>query len=220
MKRIEVLYEDDDCLVVSKPAGLPVQGGNRVSVSLDAILEAERQPRPLLVHRLDKETSGVLLTAKTPSAAAYFSRLFAEKAVRKRYFAVSRRMGETDESGTINAPIDVRGSPKEAVTRYRSLSENDGFVLLEIEIATGRTHQIRSHLVMNGLPVLGDANYGNFAANRDVRKRFGIRRQLLHAFRLVLPLKDGRVLDVSAPVPDYFTEALKTLGLRQIGETV
>jgi 23S rRNA pseudouridine955/2504/2580 synthase len=218
MKRIEILYEDNDCLVVSKPAGLPVQGGNKVSVSLDAILEAEWQPRPLLVHRLDKETSGVLLAAKSAKAAAYFSRLFAGKAVRKRYLAVSRSENGTEESGTINEMLAVRGSPKEAVTHYRRLSENCGFVLLGVELGTGRTHQIRRHLAQSRLPVLGDAKHGAFALNRDMRERFGIRRMLLHSSRLTLPLEGGRVLDVSAPLPDYFTEALKTLGLKLTGE--
>jgi 23S rRNA pseudouridine955/2504/2580 synthase len=213
-KGIEVLYEDDECLVINKAAGLPVQGGKGAAVNLDAILSASRKPRPLLTHRLDKDTSGVILTAKTPAAAAWFSREFAGKRVKKQYLALCCP-GKTavQDRGTINARLSAKGALKDALTRYELLEAAGGFALLRIEPGTGRMHQIRRHLSQEGLPIIGDDKYGDFALNRRLRSGSGVKRMLLHASRLAIPLPGGRILDVSAPLPGYFTEALAALGL-------
>jgi 23S rRNA pseudouridine955/2504/2580 synthase len=210
MKNITVLFENDLCLVLNKPAGLAVQGGKGVGASLDAILASEYSPRPLLVHRLDKDTSGVILTAKTKEAAALFGQLFTRsrngpEGLRKIYLAVCAGKPEKGE-GTITDRVIVHGLSKEARTRYKVLESGSAeFSLLELELDTGRMHQIRRHLAGLGCPILGDDKYGDFALNRKLRKDRGLRKLLLHASRLVIPAwVSGRVIDVTAPLPEYF----------------
>jgi 23S rRNA pseudouridine955/2504/2580 synthase len=197
-------------MVLNKPAGLAVQGGKGVGVSLDRILEEEFSPRPLLVHRLDKDTSGLILVAKNREAAVRFSALFAgekggqNRDILKRYLAVCAGRPEPGQ-GVISLDLPVRGEPKRSRTAYRLLAERDGFSLLELELGTGRMHQIRRHLAIIGHPVLGDDKYGNFTLNRELRKTRGLRRLLLHASRLLIDGDaPGFTLDVTAPLPDYF----------------
>jgi 23S rRNA pseudouridine955/2504/2580 synthase len=218
MRKPETLYEDDDCLVINKPAGLPVQGGRGADVNLDVILTALYSERPLLVHRLDRDTSGALLTAKTPGAAAYFSRIIAGRLARKQYLALCHTAKEPAgrKTGTFCGCLSMKGVLKDARTRYRRLAENGGFALFQLEIETGRTHQIRRHLAANNLPVLGDDKYGDFALNKRLRAGAGIKRLMLHASRLTLPLRSGGLLDVSAPVPAAFKDAMAALGLEYI----
>ncbi|MDR2068707.1 MAG: RluA family pseudouridine synthase [Spirochaetaceae bacterium] len=210
MKHITVLYEDDRCIVLNKPAGLPVQGGEGVGASLDALLAEEWSPRPLLVHRLDKDTSGIILAAKNREAAALFSALFAggkgtgKGAVEKRYLGVCAGHPRP-ESGIIEADLTIRGETKAALTRYTRISGTGEFSLLELELGTGRMHQIRRHLSHIGNPILGDDKYGNFALNKRLRKERGLKRLLLHASRLRIPASlCGFPLEVEAPLPDYF----------------
>jgi len=215
----EIVYEDGSCMVVNKPAGLAVQGGKGIGVSLDGILAASRPERPLLVHRLDRDTSGLVLVAKNRAAAAFFSKLLGggrggsdsgSGGAVKRYLAVCGGKPEKP-AGTIRLDLDVRGSAKKSETRYRLLETLSvgGFCLLELELGTGRMHQIRRHLAMSGTPVLGDDKYGDFALNRALRKTRNLRRLLLHASRLVVPeTPDGLRLDVEAPPPGYFADFL------------
>jgi len=209
MKNIDVVHEDGFCVVVNKPAGLAVQGGEGVGASLDGILAASFPERPLLVHRLDRDTSGLVLAAKGRPAAAAYSRLFgggASAGVTKRYLAVCRGAPEGGE-GAIRLDLDVRGSARKSETRYRLVERLAGgeFSLLELELGTGRMHQIRRHLAMAGCPVLGDDRHGDFALNRALRKSAGLRRLLLHAERLVVEgAPGGSRLDAHAPPPDYF----------------
>ena len=221
--RLDIVYEDDFCIVVNKPAGLAVQGGKGVGASLDAILAALRADRPLLVHRLDRDTSGLVLAAKGRRAAADFSALFragASGGAVKSYTAVCAGIPER-RAGTIRLDIEARGSAKMAETRYRVAEEfgcgqaahfgmAGGFALLELELGTGRMHQIRRHLAMIGCPVLGDDKYGDFALNRALRKSAGLRGLLLHASRLEVPrAPGGSRLDVRAPLPERFARFLE-----------
>jgi 23S rRNA pseudouridine955/2504/2580 synthase len=214
MKQITLVYENEYALVFIKPAGLPVQGGERVGVSLDSILTRDFKDRPLLVHRLDKDTSGLILTAKTREAAAAFSSLFSgghkegekKAGIVKQYLAVCAGSPEPPQ-GLIRVSLDIRGRRRESLTSYRLLESMGGFSLLELELGTGRMHQIRRHLSHIGHPVLGDDNYGDFSLNRTLRGERGLRKLLLHAFRLAFPpfppfLPQG--LDLRAPLPEYF----------------
>jgi len=210
MKSIEILYEDDFSIVVNKPAGLAVQGGKGVKSSLDKILQEIRSPPPLLVHRLDKDTSGVLLAAKGRENAARFSRLLGEhRKTVKQYIAVCAGSPEKKE-GTIAADLKIRQSMKKSETRYRVIKEGKlplpqtlDYCVLELELRTGRMHQIRRHLAMNGTPILGDDKYGDFSLNKKIRKA-GVKRLLLHASRLVI--REEPILDVHAPLPEYFAQ--------------
>jgi len=201
LKTIKILYEDEHCLVIDKPAGLAVQGGKGVKSSVDTILAEIRAPAPLLVHRLDKDTSGVLLTAKTKEDAARFSRLLGtDRQAVKRYIAVCAGSPEKKE-GIIAQDLMIKGSLKKSETRYKVLKSGE-FSVLELELGTGRMHQIRRHLALSGNPVLGDDKYGDFALNKKLHKEAGLKRLLLHSSRLVI--KNEFQLDVTAPLPEYF----------------
>jgi 23S rRNA pseudouridine955/2504/2580 synthase len=216
MKGVEILYEDGECIVINKPAGLPVQGGRGADVNLDVILANLRKPRPLLVHRLDKDTSGVILTAKTPTAAAYFSRIIAGKQVCKRYLAVCRFDADSlsEISGVIDANLTQNGVSKEALTHYRRLAAANGYALFQLELGTGRMHQIRRHLAQSGLPIIGDSKYGDFSLNKRFRKESGVKHLLLHASSLRFSPQNRNILEVSAPLPAYFSKALEILSIQ------
>ena len=225
MKNIEILREDDLSIIVNKPAGLPVQGGKGVKSSLDKILAEYCSLRvsgtvPLLVHRLDKETSGVLLAAKGHEAAARFSGCFsasygknppAEKKAVKLYTAVcvasAEPAAQKQNEGIITDELMIHGVLKESKTYYRVIKTcplpeiNLECSVLELELGTGRMHQIRRHLAMNGNPILGDDKYGDFQLNKKLRRLTGLKRLLLHASRLII--KEFEI-DVTAPLPEYF----------------
>ena len=221
-RRLRILFENDSCLILDKPSGLAVQGGEGVSVSLDSILSEQYPLRPLLVHRLDKDTYGVILVAKTKEAAAGFSALFAGgqakngRALVKQYLGVCSGI-PSQEQGVIRQKLEIRGkrglrSEKESETHYKLLSASDAggipCSLLELELGTGRMHQIRRHLARIAHPLLGDDKYGDFSLNKKLRKLCGLKHLLLHASRLVIPpvppfIPEG--LDISAPLPEYFS---------------
>ena len=222
MKNIEILYEDNSVIVVNKPAGLSVQGGKEVKTSLDKILAQIREPAPLLVHRLDKDTSGVLLAAKGREAAALFSRMLSQK-TKKLYIAVCAGHPEKEE-GVITQELFIHGKMKDSITKYKTIKEGEisisqthtsaqentskteqstvKYSVLEMELGTGRMHQIRRHLAMIGNPVIGDDKYGDFSLNRKLKKH-GVKRLLLHAARLTI---SGEInLDVRSPLPECFS---------------
>jgi 23S rRNA pseudouridine955/2504/2580 synthase len=223
LRKIPVLFENDFCMVLDKPSGLAVQGGKGVKTSLDSILSEEFEPRPLLVHRLDRDTSGVILVAKTKEAAAALSSLLGSGRLVKQYLGVCAGIpggGEGGERGAIRLDLDVRGKEREAETFYQlvktascALPDTGAFFcsLLKLELGTGRMHQLRRHLALVGHPLLGDDKYGDFPLNKRLRAVFGLKNLLLHASRLAIPpepplFPEG--LDVSAPLPDYFTSFL------------
>ncbi|MCL2180591.1 MAG: RluA family pseudouridine synthase [Treponema sp.] len=211
MKNIDILHEDDISIIVNKPAGLAVQGGKEVKSSLDKIL-AQYGKDILLVHRLDKETSGVLLAAKGRDNAAYFSRLFEgaqgfDKKIKKIYTAVCSGHIEKD-GGIITDELVIKGVRKKSETKYNVLKRDNlkesgvEYTVVELEPGTGRMHQIRRHLAMIGNPVIGDDKYGDFQLNKKLKKDAGVKRLLLHAARLVID--DKIKLDIQAPLPVYF----------------
>ena len=224
MKQLEIIYESPSFVVINKPAGLAVQGGKGITVSLDSILEKAWSQGHFLVHRLDRDTSGLVLVAKTKTAAAWFSRylgeskggiLPADRRIVKRYLAVCRGRPASAE-GIINLELDIRGRTKKSETRYRLLTAEDQYrscsitSLLELEPGTGRMHQIRRHLALAGTPVIGDDKYGDFTLNHQLRKSMKLRHLLLHASQLIIPeTPEGSApLNLNAPLPDYFSQFL------------
>jgi 23S rRNA pseudouridine955/2504/2580 synthase len=207
VKNIEILYEDDYIIAVNKPAGLAVQGGKGVKTSLDTLLAALRDPSPLLVHRLDKDTSGALMAAKGRENAARFSNLLNSRKITKQYTAVCSGRPK-NEQGVITDKLLIHGNLKDSETRYKTLKtsvfteENIEYSVLELELGTGRMHQIRRHLAMNGNPILGDDKYGDFKLNKKLHKIAGLKHLLLHASRLII--KDDINIDIKAPLPEYF----------------
>lgn len=212
---LPVLFEDEHVLAVDKPAGLAVHGGSGIA---HGAIERLRSARPEakfleLVHRLDRETSGVLLLAKKRAALVALHEELRGRGMDKRYLtAVSGRVRDEKRrvqvalrkystgEGERRVAVDEREG-QEAETIFRRLARNEEFSLLEAELLTGRTHQIRVHLAHIGHPVLGDEKYGDFPLNKSLRKR-GLRRMFLHAAELsfVHPAT-GERLTVRSPLP-------------------
>jgi tRNA pseudouridine32 synthase/23S rRNA pseudouridine746 synthase len=211
-----VIYEDAHVLVLNKPAGLSSQGGRIAANTLDDLLAAfakSNGKRPRLIHRLDRDTSGVILTARTQPGAAYLGKAMMARRIRKTYLAIVtpgapepregliesalRRESQGREAYTRICPPD-HPDAQDASTRYRTLQAGSGAALLELSPRTGRMHQIRVHLASIGRPIAGDPRYGGalMLAGQPVP------RLMLHAAALSFPHPAGGERKVSAPIPD------------------
>lgn len=229
---IPIIYEDSEIFVINKRQGLAVQGGAGISHSVDSDLAAQVGQKIYLVHRLDKETSGLLVCAKNPRAAAKWTRILGEKAAEKEYKALCFGAMKNPR-GKICSDIVERSVKKRAETFYEtekvfeipSEGADDGFEnrdgknteskfsagvlprkisLLRLRLGTGRMHQLRIHLAAEGVPICGDDKHGDFSANRLLKKKFGIKRLCLCAFRLTLPLAEGRrMFEIEAEFPSF-----------------
>lgn len=224
---IHVRYTDDRVLVVSKPAGLvvhPARGhdtGTLVNalLGLGEPLSGRASIRPGIVHRLDKDTSGLLLVAKDDEAQAFLVDAIKSRLVERRYLALVRGIPAT-ASGTVEAPVGrhpvkrrlmaVVPGGKPSVTNYRVVDGAGGCALLDVSLETGRTHQIRVHLSYLGHPVLGDRTYGGAS---DLARSLGLTRPFLHAWRLSFPTPDGGRVEVTDPLPDDLRAALATAAI-------
>lgn len=195
MKEIPVLYENDEILVINKPSGVAVQGGEGIAHPLDKELPLQLGYPVYLVHRLDRDTKGLMIVAKSSMAAAKWTKMISGKLVRKEYRALC--VGSLPvKKGTIRTAVVQHGNEKPAVTHYQVLEEKTvdcgeekivlSSVLLRLE--TGRMHQIRIHLSKNGTPIAGDDRHGNFKLNKLLRKFAGIKELQLESFRLTLPI--------------------------------
>jgi 23S rRNA pseudouridine955/2504/2580 synthase len=219
-----VIHRDPAAIVVNKPPGLATQGGTKTNVHLDGLLDGlmeDADARPKLVHRLDKDTSGVLLIARTPRAAAFFSKSFSGRTARKVYWALVVGVPEVKD-GFIDLPIgkqfgtggekmcvdEQQGSPSK--TRYRVVERaGNRAAWVELQPLTGRTHQLRVHMAAIGHPIVGDSKYGG----ADAFLTGAISRKLhLHARRLRIDHPDGGRIDVMAEPPTHFSESLANLG--------
>ena len=228
-----VLFRDPWVLAIDKPAGLAVQGGTGQRRHLDAMLEAlrdDRNGRPRLVHRLDKDTSGVLLLARNAEAARFLTAAFRDKTVRKTYWAAvagvpPRRQGTITlalgkERGSGIEKVRTEGAGAKAAATAYQLAERRGsraswLVLCPL---TGRTHQLRAHCAALGTPILGDGKYGGRAAFlRDFQGELQFPGQLqLHAREVAFPHpSDGTTVRVTAPLPPHMRRCWKALGFKE-----
>ena len=229
-----VAYEDETMLIVDKPAGLVVHpsAGHSTGTLVNALLGRARDRgealgsiagvgRPGIVHRLDKETSGLIVVAKSDLAQASLMRQFGDRSIEKEYLALVR--GEVPSSrGRIEAPIGrdprdrqrmaVVAGGRESTTEYDLIAAGGGYALLALRPLTGRTHQIRAHLSYLGLPIAGDVRYGGGEGPG------GLRRQFLHASRLGLerPI-DGRRLRAWSELPPELVACLEASGVTIAG---
>ena len=231
---LPIVYEDDALLAVDKPAGIAVHGGSGVSFG---VIEALRRQRPQarfleLAHRLDRETSGLLLIGKKRSALTALHDMFREGAqgvgrgADKRYLLLVRGRWMDPvrnvrlplhkyllESGERRVRVAEDGKPSH--TNFRLLARWQNFSLLEAELRTGRTHQIRVHCAHLGFPIAGDEKYGDFALNRTLPKE-GLKRMFLHAWKMALPhplSKEAMALE--APLPDALLGFLRKLSAKE-----
>ena len=212
--KMPILYEDEALVAIDKPSGLAVHGGSGVA---HGVIESLRSMRPQarfleLVHRLDRETSGVLLIAKKRSALTALHEMMRARAMDKRYLAgVAGRF--RNERQTVRLAlakqvtkeggkrVSVSHSGQEAETVLRLIERSPEYSLLEAQLLTGRTHQIRVHLAHLGHPVLGDDKYGDFELNRKLRK-LGLKRMFLHAAKLAFAHPStGDTLELTSPLP-------------------
>src|SRR5919197_1141172 len=230
-----VLYEDEHLLAVDKPAGLAAHPGTGISGA--TLVEEARaylkvpadlpptEFKPSPAHRLDRETSGIVLVAKSRRAMSSLTAIFTQgEGVKKTYLALAKGKMPRD-AGTIDVALSeheqtarskaLRGvNFQEATTHYRVLSSMREASLLQLRIETGRTHQIRRHLQAVGHPVAGDHRYGDFPFNRAAKARWGLTRMFLHAWKLELPHPlERRKLRLEAPFPSELVEVLARMNL-------
>lgn len=230
---LEIVYEDDDILVLNKPAGLVVHpaAGNQQGTLLNGLLHHlpanELIPRAGIVHRLDKDTSGLMVVAKTLAAHHSLIKQLQARTVSREYLAivqgvmtgggtVDKPMGRHPQARTKMAVVDIGG--KEAITHYRVLERFPGHTYIRVKLETGRTHQIRVHMASIGYPLVGDATYGGRlklpkGASLELHDALrGCRRQALHATRLALihPVT-GEPMEWQVPPPEDFKALLSVL---------
>jgi 23S rRNA pseudouridine955/2504/2580 synthase len=218
-----VIYQDPQAFVLNKPPGLATQGGTKTTQHLDRLLDglAGEAGRPKLVHRLDKDTSGALLVARSARAAGHFAKAFSGRTARKVYWALVVGVPDRDEGlidlalakqpGTGGEKMHVseeHGLP--AKTKWRTVDHaGNSAAWVELQPLTGRTHQLRAHMAALGHPIVGDAKYGG----PEAFLTGGISRKLhLHARRIRIDAPDGGTIDVTAELPGHFAESLATLG--------
>jgi len=221
---LEVLFEDDYLLAINKPSGIAVHGGSGVSSGIVELLRM-REPKPRfleLVHRLDRETSGVLLLAKKRSALTALHQMLRSGEVEKRYLVLVKGKWINQKQSVMlplhkyvtssgERRVAVKKGGKVAHTLFYLRQNWQEFSLLEAELKTGRTHQIRAHLAHLGFPILGDAKYGDFMLNRKLAMR-GLKRMFLHAFRLMVkhPISSTSLL-LEAPLPADLQQFIEQL---------
>jgi 23S rRNA pseudouridine955/2504/2580 synthase len=209
----EILFEDDDLLIVNKQAGMSVHEGRETLKrhSLLGMLEATYGSRAVrLVHRIDKETSGLLVVAKQDAVAEELEKLFEEGEVQKDYLALVKGRPQP-RKGRIDFPLPGReGRAVRALTLYEVEREFSGTTLVLVKIETGRMHQIRLHFAKLGHPVVMDGQHGDFAFNKQFRKAYGLKRQFLHARSIALDYR-GKRRKWTAPLPDDLARTLKSL---------
>jgi len=216
-----VIYKDDNILVLNKPSGLAVQGGTNTSRHIDGLLEAltfNKPEKPKLVHRIDKDTSGILVLARNRQWADKLTKAFREHALQKTYLALVAPAPK-QESGDIKAPLEKIGEKvrvdeagKPAHTHYETI-DNIGniFALLAAEPLTGRTHQIRAHLEHIGAPIIGDNKY--FIGEKRGKYALLTDKLHLHAYKIDLSALYNKKCLIKAPLPDYFSQDLNNIGI-------
>ncbi len=229
---LNIVYENSDLLVIDKPAGLLVHPGagkteDTISHALVArypdIVNVGEKHRPGIVHRLDEDTSGLMMIAKNQSTFDYLKNLFLEHSVTKKYLALVHGVPEKLHD-TINVPLEKNfkrskmkaGSGKEAITEYSVLSQGeskelDQVALLKVNLHTGRTHQIRAHMAHIGHPVVGDPVYGGTFKKTDEQI---LNRQFLHSYYLKFQLPDGSVIELTSQLPEELKNILSKVNIK------
>ena len=231
-----IIYEDDNVLLINKPRGILVQKDSSGDEALDEMVllylsnKGEYDPnsvsayKPAPAHRLDRNTAGIVVFGKNITALRELADLLNDKnKVSKRYLALVK--GEIDKDGEINAPLEknakngrvyVNENGKPSLTRYKVLKHLNGYTLLEVELLTGRTHQIRVHMAYINHPVIGDSKYGDFALNKEIEDKYNFKNQFLVAYQLYFHSLDNNLKYLSKkkfeiPLPKELSDLLDKL---------
>ena len=223
-----ILYEDENILVANKPRGILLQqDGDPSHESLDVLIGDYLHSVPMPVHRLDKDTSGIIVFAKNKITANKLGEVFNDHSqVEKHYITLVD--GVIDEDGVIEAPLrksaekrkmivaPLKSGAKETKTKYHVLQKYSNYTLLDVELLTGRTHQIRAHMSYIRHHIVGDMKYGDYKVNNDFKRRFGFENQFLHAYKLKFldlkgPLNYLKNKEFSCDLPPELKEILKKL---------
>ena len=220
MNALPILFENDEIILINKKSGLAVQGGEKVSHSVDELLAKQIGQKVYPVHRLDKDTSGILVVAKSSVAAGKWTQLIASGSVKKQYTALCLGIpggfsinNATGKKGIFNSDVGSGKDKRSAHTEYiiksvkmfsnEEIEDTFPVSLLELTLGTGRTHQIRIHLAQNGCPIIADDKYGNFKTNKILRRYAKIKTLQLAATKLTLPI-NGKNTTFEIPLPDCF----------------
>ena len=223
-----IVFEDQNILIIDKPRGLLLQqDGDESHESLDKMVGDYLKMTAMPVHRLDKDTSGLCVFAKNKKIADELGKVFNDHTqIEKRYLTLVN--GVIEEDGEIDAPLrksferkkmvvaPIKSGAKPAITKYHVVSRFKDYTLLEVQLLTGRTHQIRAHMSYIRHHVVGDIKYGDYKVNNYFKKEFGFENQFLHAYKLKFldlkgPLNYLKNREFSADLPDNLEEILKKL---------
>ncbi len=222
---LPILYEDEHCLVIDKPAGFAVHPGNGTEndATIIDILRAKYGPDLHLVHRLDKDTTGCLLVAKNIQSLELLQNQFKDRSVKKTYLAIVAGVPE-EKKATIEAEIGrslvnrvkmslfKTATSRKAITHYEVLDHVADASLLRCEIDTGRTHQIRVHLRAISHPILGDRTYGS-SESKALSEHYEVEAPLLHAWKISFENLTGKEIHVEAPLPERFKKMMEDMKL-------
>lgn len=214
LELLNILFEDDNIIAVDKPAGIAsISESNSSIQTIHSLLEKKFSTKIYIVHRIDKEASGVILFAKNPKTHKYLNDLFANRSIKKNYTVLVNGVIE-EESGKIDKPIREFGSGrmgidetkgKISITNFKTIKQFKEFTLLDVSIETGRRHQIRVHLYSIGHPVAGDLKYGEKISQSRIP------RLMLHASRIEFKLPSNENIIISSPLPEQFQKFLENL---------
>ena len=230
MNNIPIVYENDEILIINKPVGLSVQGGEGIVSSVDTVLPTQLGYKVFLVHRLDKETSGLMVVAKSSKAAGKWTNLINQHNVHKEYVAICGGVPKK-KSGVFTDFVVQKGREQSAFTEYKLLQsftikennssdsenqidiqglENKSFSLFSLKLGTGRMHQIRIHLSKAGFPIFADDKYGDFKLNKLLQKKLKIKRLCLASVKLTLPI-ENQLKTFTIPLPEHIEKAKQSL---------
>ena len=231
-----IIYEDNNLMLINKPRGLLVQKNEESATALDEMVisylssKGEYDPnkdlgyKPAPAHRLDRNTAGIVVFGKNIETLRYLSDALNDKSViQKKYLTLVK--GEIDSDGEVNAPlyknaktqrVSVSKEGKPSLTKYKVVRKLHGYTLLEVELLTGRTHQIRVHMAHINHPVLGDSKYGDYELNKMIEKKYGFKNQFLIAYQLVFNSLDNPIKYLSKkkfeiPLTDEYNSLLNKL---------
>lgn len=214
MIELKILFENNDLIAVDKPEGIASITENDISLeSIHSLLEKKLSQKIFIVHRLDKEVSGVILFAKNARTHKYLNQQFNNRTIKKSYIALVHGVMK-NEDGIIDKPIREFGSGrmavdeekgKTSVTAYKVLKRFDNYTLIELKPTTGRRHQLRVHLYHIGYPIVGDTRYGD----KELQSKFP--RIMLHAKKIVFESSPGKYITVESEIPESFNEVLRAI---------